>query len=254
MAPSFPEGPVWHTFPPPSAGAENESRRSHPRISRRFATPEPATHLHPCVGGRMAEAVAVRDSEDYAERFVPMGREAPLPIKPLPEPINWLHILGPGMVLTALGVGLGETFMWPRLVVVFGPEIRWLFLVGVTIQLFVMLEMARWTLATGESIFFGAARIHRAVMWFFWAAALFIYIWPGHISLGAQSLSTVLGGDIQWTWLAIAGIVLIALVLTFAPVVYSVVETVLSLLIGVLVIGSAIVAAMVGRPEEVLAT
>ena len=47
---------------------------------------------------------------------------------------------------------------------------------------------------------------------------------------------------------------LIALVLTFAPVVYSVVETVLSLLIGILVIGSAIVAAMVGRPEEVLAT
>jgi hypothetical protein len=198
----------------------------------------------------MAEAVAVRDSEDQAERFVPMGREAPLPIKPLPEPINWLHILGPGMVLTALGVGLGETFMWPRLVVVFGPEIRWLFLVGVTIQLFVMLEMARWTLATGESIFFGAARIHRAVMWFFWAAAVFIYIWPGHISLGAQSLSTVLGGDIQWTWLAIAGIVLIALVLTFAPVVYSVVETVLSVLIGILVIGSALVAAMVGTPGE----
>ena len=28
-------------------------------------------------------------------------------------------------------------------------------------------------------------------MWFFWAAAVFIYIWPGHISLGAQSLSTM---------------------------------------------------------------
>lgn len=202
----------------------------------------------------MADTLAIPGPRDEATRTISMGREEPLPVRPLPQPINWLHILGPGMVLTALGVGLGETFMWPRLVVVFGPEIRWLFLVGVTIQLFVMLEMARWTLATGESIFFGAARIHRGVMWFFWAAAVFIYIWPGHISLGAQSLSTVLGGGITWTWLAIAGIVLIALVLTFAPVVYSVVETVLSLLIGILVIGSAIVAAMVGSPAEMLAT
>src|SRR5215216_1116987 len=140
----------------------------------------------------MADTVAIPVPRDDATRTVPMGREEPLPVRPMPQPINWLHILGPGMVLTALGVGLGETFMWPRLVVVFGPEIRWLFLVGVTIQLFVMLEMARWTLATGESIFFGAARIHRGVMWFFWAAAVFIYIWPGHISLGAQSLSTAL--------------------------------------------------------------
>lgn len=204
----------------------------------------------------MAEAIAVQDREQQqpSERVVPMGREEPLPIKPLPEPINWLHILGPGMVLTALGVGLGETFMWPRLVVVFGPEIRWLFLVGVTIQLFVMLEMARWTLATGESIFFGAARIHRGVMWFFWAAALFVYIWPGHISLGATSLATVLGFGSQWAWLAIGGIVLIALILTFAPVVYSAVETILSVLIGILVIGAGLVAAMVGTPGEMLQT
>jgi hypothetical protein len=203
----------------------------------------------------MAETVAVaQPGQPEAERVVPMGREEPLPIKPLPEPINWVHVLGPGMVLTALGVGLGETFMWPRLVVVFGPEIRWLFLLGVTIQLCVMLEMARWTLATGESIFFGAARIWRPVMWFFWASAMFIYIWPGHISLGAQSVSTLLGGSIGWPVLAIGGIILIALVLTFAPVVYSVVETVLSVLIGVLVIGSAIVAAMVATPSELLAT
>src|SRR5680860_1047254 len=111
-----------------------------------------------------------------------MGREDPLPIRPLPAPLKPIHLLGPGMALTALAVGLGETFLWPRLVIVFGTQIRWLFLVGVTVQLVVMMEMARWAMATGESIFFGAARIWQPLMWLFFAIAMLVYIWPGHIS------------------------------------------------------------------------
>jgi hypothetical protein len=65
-----------------------------------------------------------------------------MPIRELPEAFNPVHILGPAMILVALGVGLGETYLWPRLVILFGPDIRWLFLVGVTIQAFVMLEMS----------------------------------------------------------------------------------------------------------------
>jgi len=34
--------------------------------------------------------------------------------KPLPEPPSHMSFFGPGMVLVALGVGLGELFMWPR--------------------------------------------------------------------------------------------------------------------------------------------
>src|SRR3712207_9145071 len=84
-----------------------------------------------------------------------------MPIRELPEAPTSLHILGPGMLLAALGVGLGETYLWPRLVILFGPEIRWLFLIGVTLQAVGMLEMARWATATGESIFFGASRLWR---------------------------------------------------------------------------------------------
>src|SRR5688572_31194677 len=84
-----------------------------------------------------------------------------MPIRELPEAPASLHILGPGMLLAALGVGLGETYLWPRLVILFGPDIRWLFFIGVTLQAVVMLEMARWATATGESIFFGASRLWR---------------------------------------------------------------------------------------------
>lgn len=188
-------------------------------------------------------APAVADGE---ERTVRMGREEPLPIRPLPEPAKAVHLLGPGMAVTALGVGLGETVLWPRLVIAFGPEVRWLFLIGVTIQLVVMMEMARWAMATGESIFFGAARLWRPVMWFFFLCALFIYAWPGHMAEGAQSLESLTDGVLPWFPMAIVGLVLIGVILTLAKIVYNLVENVLSVFVAILVIGSAIMGSMVG--------
>ena len=198
--------------------------------------------------------VDVLQAGPIEERAVAMGRQAPLPIRELPRAWKPVHLLGPGMVLTALGVGLGETYLWPRLTIVFGPNVRILFLIGVTIQLFVMMEMARYALATGESIFFGAARLHPAVMWFFWVTAMLVYIWPGHVVLGAQSLETVTNKAIPWQPAAIAGVLLIGLVLTFAPVAYSAVETVLTVLIGVMVVGSAIIASLVGSAGDWVST
>src|SRR5919198_5649443 len=102
---------------------------------------------------------AVTVDEAGVERTWKSGRLAPMPIRKLPEAPQAAHLIGPAMILVALGVGLGETFLWPRLVIVFGPNIRWMFLIGVLVQTVVMLEMARYAMATGESIFFGAARI-----------------------------------------------------------------------------------------------
>ncbi|WP_169733892.1 Nramp family divalent metal transporter, partial [Crossiella equi] len=76
-----------------------------------------------------------------------------MPIRKLPDAPPSVHLIGPTVFLVALGVGMGESYMWPRLVLIFGPEIRWLFLIGVTLQAVVMLEMARYAMATGESIF-----------------------------------------------------------------------------------------------------
>jgi hypothetical protein len=196
------------------------------------------------------ETVRVPETETgVAERTVAIGRQARLPIRPLPEPLKPIHLLGPGMALTALAVGLGETFQWPRLVMVFGTNVRWLFLIGVTLQLVVMIEMARWSMATGESIFFGAARLHPIVMAFFFVTGVLVYIFPGHVALGAQAIESLMG--IPWVPTAIAGLLLIGLILTFSKVVYNVVEGVLTTFIGILVIGSAIIASLVGNWGDV---
>jgi hypothetical protein len=163
-----------------------------------------------------------------------------------------VHILGPTVFLVALGVGMGESYMWPRLVLLFGPEIRWLFLIGVTLQAVVMLEMARYAMATGESIFSGAARVFKPLMWFFFVVAIAVYIWPGHLSAGAAAFEEITG--IPWVVTAVIGLILVGVVFSLAKVIYNVLENVLSLLIGALVLGMAVVAAMVGSWGDVATT
>ncbi|MCI2417500.1 Nramp family divalent metal transporter [Saccharopolyspora sp. K220] len=175
-----------------------------------------------------------------------------MPIRKLPESPPSVHFLGPTVFLVALGVGMGESYLWPRLVLLFGPEIRWLFFIGVTLQAVVMLEMARYAMATGESIFSGAARIAKPIMWFFFITAIAVYIWPGHLSAGAAALEQVTG--IPWQASAVIGMLLVGVVFTLAKVIYDVLEKVLSLTIGILVVGTAVVAAMVGNLSDLTST
>jgi hypothetical protein len=186
------------------------------------------------------------------ERVWRAGRLEPMPIRALPDPPPSIHLLGPTVFLVALGVGMGEAYMWPRLVLVFGPEIRWLFLIGVTLQAFVMLEMARYAMATGESIFFGAARVFKPLMWFFFAVAALVYIWPGHLSTGAAAFEEVTG--IPWVVTACVGLILVGILFSLASVIYSLLESLLGILIGVLVIGTSVAASLVGRWSDLTAT
>jgi len=176
------------------------------------------------------------------------GKLPPMPIRKLPEAPQAVHILGPAIILVALGVGLGETYLWPRLVIVFGPEIRWLFLVGVSLQAVVMLEMARYAMATGESIFFGAARVAKPLMWFFFLVAILVYIWPGHISAGSEAFEQITG--IPWQLSASVALLLVGALFTVFNKIYNVIEGLLAFLVGVLVIGSAIVGAIVGSLSD----
>ena len=175
-----------------------------------------------------------------------------MPIRNLPDAPPSVHLLGPTVFLVALGVGMGESYMWPRLVLLFGPEIRWLFLIGVTLQAMVLLEMARYAMATGESIFTGAARVFKPIMWFFFTVAILIYIWPGHLSAGASAFEAVTG--VPWQVAAIVGMLLVGMVFTLAKVIYNLLESVLSILIGTLVVGTAIIASMVGTWADLATT
>lgn len=199
------------------------------------------SHNPPAAGLSSAGAEAPVAGE---ERVWRAGGLEPMPIRPLPEAPPSIHLLGPTVFLVALGVGMGESYMWPRLVLVFGPEIRWLFLIGVTLQAVVMLEMARYAMATGESIFTGAARVFKPLMWFFFATAILVYIWPGHLSAGASAFEELTG--IPWVVTACVVLILVGILFSLASVIYNVLENLLAVLIGILVVGTAVIASIVG--------
>jgi hypothetical protein len=178
------------------------------------------------------------------ERVWHAGGLDPMPIRKLPKAPPSMHILGPTVFLVALGVGMGESYMWPRLVLVFGADIRWLFLVGVTLQAVVLLEMARYAMATGESIFFGAARVFKPMMWFFFVSAILIYMWPGHLSAGAGAFEQMTGIPFEVT--AIVALLFVGVLFSMLKSIYQTLEKVLGLLIGILVVGTSIIAALVG--------
>ena len=71
--------------------------------------------------------------------------------------------------------------------------ILWLFTVGVLTQFVVISEIERWTVATGESVFAGMGRLTRRAFWpwFFLAATLVSFFWPGWAAESAAFVSTV---------------------------------------------------------------
>ncbi len=58
---------------------------------------------------------------DEEAEGVEMGEGAPLRLGRLPVPPKASHLLGSGIVLAAMGIGMGEMVMWPRMAPMWGP-------------------------------------------------------------------------------------------------------------------------------------
>ncbi|MGH7541208.1 MAG: Nramp family divalent metal transporter, partial [Gemmatimonadota bacterium] len=129
-----------------------------------------------------------------------------------------------------MGIGAGEFLLWPNLVAVNGYGIWWLFWIGVLTQFVVIHEIERWTIASGESTFGGMARLDRLSFWpwFFLAATLISFFWPGWASQSAeftsQIVTAVSGETIAWQPLALAMLAFIWFGLAMSKIVYNALE------------------------------
>src|SRR3972149_6751650 len=145
----------------------------------------------------------------------------PLEKKEGAEPIPLRNLIGPCFILLGRGLGSGELILWPYLSANYGLGIIWGALLGITFQFFINMEIERYVLATGESVFVGLARKLKgfAPLWFI-AATLLPWMWPGIIASSGTLLAYVLG--IKYSPLVpIILLVFIGLVLTLGPVVYK---------------------------------
>ena len=133
---------------------------------------------------RRPEAVEARTGLD------PWG-SAELPDPPTPHGIDWIKVVGPGVIVLGLSLGGGEFLLGPTAFVRFGLSLLWITLVSVFLQTIFNTELMRYTLATGEPAFTGFMRTRPARAfwsWFYVVMYLLQVGWPYSAGLSAGAM------------------------------------------------------------------
>ena len=120
-----------------------------------------------------------------------------LKVKPVPKAPLLKHLLGPSFILLGLGLGSGEVILWPYLTSNYGLGIIWGAVLGITFQYFINMEISRYSLCHGESIFVGFARKLKALPYWFLLSTFVPWIWPGIIASSATVFAHIFGLDFK---------------------------------------------------------
>lgn len=149
----------------------------------------------------------------------------------LPAPPLLRKMFGPSFILLGMGLGSGELILWPYLSANYGMGIIWAAIIGITFQFFINMEIERYTLITGESVFVGLGRKLKLIspVWFI-LSTLIPWMWPGIILSSATIFGQIIGFDNSGV-LAILMLISIGLILTLGKVVYKTQESIQKALI-----------------------
>lgn len=147
-----------------------------------------------------------------------------------PKVGNFWKMLGPSFLILAMGLGSGEVILWPYLVSKYGMGVAWGALLGITMQFFMNMEIERYALIKGESVFVGLYRKFRwTAVWFILSTFIGFGL-PGIISASAKIIGTVFGVS-EFKYIAMAMLVLIGVLLTASRTVYKSMENITKFLI-----------------------
>jgi len=151
--------------------------------------------------------------------------------KPVPRFPGWWAALGPGVVWMALAQGSGELIWWPYIVAKYGLTFLFLLIPACLLQYPVTVEIGRYTLLTGESIFHGFIRLNRWFGIFLWVLMTLSFLWFGAFaSAGGTAMAALTnfpsgwsqrGQTLFWGYASIA--VFLAAIL-LSKVVYTLIE------------------------------
>jgi hypothetical protein len=176
----------------------------------------------------------VTTSADYSPD-IPHKNLPPVKYRELPEPVKLGALLGPGVVLAAAGIGSGEFVLWPNIAQQVGLDYMWGALLGSVFMFFIATEAVRYTLATGETIITGFARVWRGWTIGFILMALLPNLWPGYAT-GTATLLSFIVGPLDIVLVTIISLVLIVAALLLAPVVYRMLEISMKVMMVVLAV------------------
>jgi hypothetical protein len=175
----------------------------------------------------------------------------PLKTAVLPKALSIKNLIGPSFIVLGLGLGSGEVILWPSLSSKYGMGIIWGAIVGITFQFFMNMEIERYALAHGESVFVGLARKFRLLSFWFLISTFVPWVWPGIAASSAKIFTNLLGiNGAQSHYFAIALLVLIGALLTLGPVLYKTVENFQKALIALGVPSVFIITVLLARAEH----
>jgi len=154
--------------------------------------------------------------------------------KLFPEPISLKKLIGPSFVILALGLGSGEVILWPYLTANYGLGIAWGAILGITFQYFMNMEIERYALVKGESVFVGIYKLFKPAVYWFIISTFIGFGLPGIIAASAKVMASVLGVE-SFKWIAILFLIIIGFILSMGKTVYGMMEriTKIIILIGV---------------------
>ncbi len=111
---------------------------------------------------------------------------------------RWLSVVGPGMLLAGASIGSGEWLTGPGITAQYGATLLWLATLSIVGQVFVNIEMIRYTLYCGEPIVVGFFRSWPGPrLWTICYALLDIAaIWPFNVAGAAVALAAALLGHL----------------------------------------------------------
>src|SRR5262245_19377475 len=72
---------------------------------------------------------------------------AELPVTPAPRGLQWLGVVGPGVIVLGASIGSGEFLLGPAVFVCYGLSLLWITAVAVTLQTIFNTEVMRYVLA-----------------------------------------------------------------------------------------------------------
>lgn len=116
---------------------------------------------------------------------------AELPAPPIPRGFGWLGVVGPGIIVLGASIGSGEFLLGPAAFVRHGLSILWVTLIAIILQTIFNLELMRYTLATGESVFTGFMRTGPSSTFWAWVYSILYFLqvgWPAWAGTAAGAI------------------------------------------------------------------
>lgn len=186
-----------------------------------------------------------REAPELTGREAGMGRHDRLrEVSTVPRYLGWLALFGPGAVFAAMAQGSGELIWWPYLMAKYGAAFVGIILPACALQYMVNVEIGRYSATTGETMFTGFCRVHKAFAGLMWVMVLITYLWfGGYASAGSTALAALTGiptgwspraQTLFWSYLVIA---VFGSAILFGRVVYRVIEKIMIAVTVVTVVG-----------------